>query len=188
MASNSYNYLFNVIASFYHAFFFGSDSNNLIIKAIYLILLVVFMIGVIYRINYKIKQLKNKYYVDSIYWETKDTFTIKFRQKEKLKFKAGQFCFLRINKEKLNKTKLYARHPFTISSSPDEETLNFTIKLAGRFTKTISELKKDEEVIIEGPFGIFRIDYEKILSKKEELVFFCRWCWYSSLFKHIKRH
>ena len=70
-----------------------------------------------------------------------------------------QFCFLRLNKDKL-----YARHPFTISSSPKENELRFTVKLTGRFTKAISELKRGEEIIIDGPFGIFTIDdYDKDL-------------------------
>ncbi len=139
--------------SLYHAANWGSDYNLLPIKIIYGVLLVFIIIGIIYRTQYKIKQRKNKFYVKEIKKETEDTFTLVLKQEKKLLFEAGQFCFLRLNKDKL-----YARHPFTISSSPEDEDLHFTIKLDGRFTKAASELKKDEEVIVDGPFGVFTIE------------------------------
>ncbi len=147
--------------SLYHAVNIGSDSGFISIKVVYAILFVSIMVGVVYRTNYKIKQRKNKFYVKKVKWETKDTFTLILRPNRKFKFKAGQFCFLRLNKDKL-----YARHPFTISSSPQEKDLQFTIKLAGRFTKIASKLKKREEVIVEGPFGIFTVE-----DKEKDLIF-----------------
>ncbi|MBS1266298.1 MAG: Sulfhydrogenase 2 subunit gamma [Candidatus Woesearchaeota archaeon] len=137
----------------YHGFKYGSDSNNWLVKGIYLVFLLGIIIGIIYRTSYKIRQRSSKFTVKEVRWETKDTFTLILKQHKKIKFKAGQFCFLR-----LNKNKLYARHPFTISSSPNDRDLSFTIKLQGRFTKTASQLKEGEEVIIEGPFGTFTIE------------------------------
>ena len=138
----------------YHAFNWGFDSGNWFMRIIYSILLIAIIIGIIYRTGYKIKQkYAGKFYVQDIKNETRDAFTLTLKPEKKLLFKAGQFCFLR-----LNKNKLYARHPFTISNSPKKEELCFTIKLAGRFTKALSELKKGEEVIIDGPFGIFTIE------------------------------
>jgi len=143
--------------SLYHAVNAESDSGFISIKLIYAILFVSIIFGIIYRTKYKIKQRKNKFYVKKVKWETKDTFTLILRHNQKFKFKAGQFCFLRLNKDKL-----YARHPFTISSSPKEKDLQFTIKLKGRFTKSASKLKEGEEVMVGGPFGIFTIkDYSK---------------------------
>lgn len=147
--------------SLYHAVNWGSDYNLLSIKIIYGILLVSIVIGIIYRICYKLKQRTNKFTVKGIKWETKDTFTLILKPDKKFNFKAGQFCFLRLNKDKL-----YARHPFTISSSPGEEDLHFTIKLNGIFTKKASELEKGREVIVEGPFGIFTLE-----DDKKDLVF-----------------
>ncbi|MEM3374555.1 MAG: ferric reductase-like transmembrane domain-containing protein [Candidatus Woesearchaeota archaeon] len=162
-----------LIFAFLHAFRYGSDVDNIFVRYLFILLIGLFVIGIIYRTFYKLKQLKNKFYVEKIDWETKDTFTIKLKQyvngleNKKLKFKAGQFCFLRLNKENL-----FARHPFTISSY-DEETLNFTIKLQGKFTKIASELKKGEQVIVEGPFGIFTLDKAfKEKNKEKDLVFF----------------
>ncbi|MBW3019978.1 ferric reductase-like transmembrane domain-containing protein, partial [Candidatus Woesearchaeota archaeon] len=146
----------------YHAFNWGSDSNDLFVKGIYLLFLIGIAIGIVYRTSYKILQRSNKYTVKNIRWETKDVFTLVLKQKNKLKFKAGQFCFLRLNKDKL-----YARHPFTISNSPEDDDLEFTIKLEGRFTKIASELKKGEEVILEGPFGTFTLE-----DNDKDLIFF----------------
>jgi len=37
--------------------------------------------------------------------------------------------------------------------SPDEDTLDFTMKITGKFTKIASQLKEGEEVIVEAPRG-----------------------------------
>ena len=140
------------VFSLYHAYNIGSESNYLFMQVFYVISGVLFVIGVIYRTNYKFKQrFKGNFIIKKIVWETKDTFSIIIENVNHLKvnFKAGQFCFLRINNKKL-----YARHPFTISSAPNED-LRFTIKLNGRFTKIASELKNGDEIVLEGPFGIF---------------------------------
>jgi predicted ferric reductase len=147
--------------SLYHAIKIGSDSGFLAIKIVYGALFIAFITGIIYRTDYKIKQRKNKFYVKGVKWETKDTSTLLVEPQQPFSFKPGQFCFLR-----LNKNRLYARHPFTISSSPEDKFLNFTMKITGRFTKTAAQLKKGEEVIVDGPFGIFTIE-----DNKKNLVF-----------------
>jgi len=135
----------------YHAVNWGSDANFIYIKILYGVLLLGVVVGITYRAQHKIrKRYAGKFHVKEIKKETKDTFTLVITPEKKFKFKAGQFCFLRINKNKL-----YARHPFTISSSPQNHDLHFTIKKAGKFTQTASELKKGEEVVIDGPFGNF---------------------------------
>lgn len=140
--------------SLYHAVNWGSDSYVIYVKMLYGILLTAVIAGIIYRTQYKIRKLyAGRFYVKEIKQETKDSFTLTLTCKKQFLFKAGQFCFLR-----LNKNKLYARHPFTISSSPKENELRFIVKLTGRFTKALSELKRGEEVIVDGPFGIFTIE------------------------------
>ena len=137
----------------YHAVNWGSSSNIIFYKIIYGVLSALVIGGIIYRTQYKIrKRYAGKFYVKEIKRETTDIFTLVVRPKKRATFKAGQFCFLR-----LNKNKLHARHPFTISSSPHEQDLRFTIKNTGRFTKTAFELEKGEEVIIDGPFGTFTL-------------------------------
>lgn len=144
----------------YHAVNWGRDSNLLYIKILYGILLTMIIIGIIYRTQYKIKKrFIDKFHIKEIKQETRNTFTLIVTPK--ISFKAGQFCFLRLNKNKLK-----ARHPFTISSSPKDTDLHFTIKNTGRFTQTASELIKGEEIILDGPFGNF---IEK--NQKKDLVF-----------------
>lgn len=130
----------------FHAYNAGSNSEALTIP--YNIALVSIIIGIIYRTQYKLKARKNnRFKVKKIEIQTHDTFTITVDGHKN--FEAGQFCFLR-----LNKNKLHARHPFTISSMPGED-MSFTIKLAGRFTQTAKELKIGDEILIDGPFGNF---------------------------------
>lgn len=138
----------------YHAFNLGSDLGNWLIRLIFFTLFLAVASGIIYRTNYKIKhRYAGKFYVQAVKQETTDVFTVRLKAEKKFLFKAGQFCFLR-----LTKNKLYARHPFTISSAPEQAGLNFTAKLTGRFTKALSELKTGEEIIIDGPYGIFTIE------------------------------
>ena len=148
--------------SLYHAVNLGSDYRLSSVKIIYGITLIFVTVGIIYRTYYKIKQkYAGKFYVQGIKNETKDTFTLALKPEKAFLFKAGQFCFLRLKKDKL-----YGRHPFTISSSPKEDGLRFTLKLTGKFTKALSELKNGEEVIVDGPFGIFTIE-----DRSKDLVF-----------------
>lgn len=145
----------------YHASFWGTSSHFLIIKIFYTFLAIFVIAGIIYRTNYKIRQKRNKFLVKEIKWEAKDTFTLILNPKHEISFEAGQFCFLRLEKEGL-----YARHPFTISNAPGEKELHFTIKLDGRFTKEATKLKPRDEIKLEGPFGNFTIN-----DNKKDIVF-----------------
>jgi predicted ferric reductase len=142
----------------YHAVNTGSDSQNIFFKIIFWTLSFAIVLGIIYRTWYKFKHRKDRFIVKKINWETENVFTIEIEPQQKFSFEAGQFCFLR-----LNKNKLYARHPFTISSSPNEKNLKFAVKIEGRFTKAVSELKNGEEIFIDGPFGIFTAEENKNL-------------------------
>lgn len=161
-----YIHILNYVIVFfglYHALNWGSSIYTYPIKTLYEILFFGIIIGIIYRTQYKIRHIfKQKFFVENVKEETKDTFTLTLKSNNKFKFKAGQFCFLRVNKNDLN-----ARHPFTISSAPQENNIQFTIKhYGGRFTETASKLEKGEEVLIDGPFGIFTTE-----NKKNHLVF-----------------
>ncbi len=134
----------------YHSFNTGSSISFFSIKLMYYFLPILVLIGLIYRTNYKLKQRKNSFSVKEVRKETEDTFTLVVQPKKQISFKPGQFFFLR-----LDGRKLYARHPFSVSSSPDEKNLSFTIKLAGRFTQHAQKLKPGENIQIEGPFGNF---------------------------------
>jgi len=140
----------------FHAVLWGSEAVEKM--PIYIVANILVIIGIIYRTRYKILAARTtKFIVKDVKMETADTFTLTVKGNKE--FKAGQFCFLR-----LNKNKLHARHPFTISSAPGED-FAFTIKLAGRFTQTAKELKEGDEIFIDGPFGNF------IPAPEKDLVF-----------------
>lgn len=162
----------------YHAVNAGSDSGTFLIRSMYSILFIFIIIGVGYRTNYKFKQRKNKFYVRGIRWETKNTFTLIVEPQQKFAFKPGQFCFLR-----LNKNRLYARHPFTISNAPENKYLNFTMKNTGKFTQTASQLKEGEEIMIDGPFGVFTLE-----DSKRNLVFIAGGVGITPFMSIIKSH
>ncbi len=147
--------------SLYHATKIGSDADSIVMKAILSVLFAMVIAGLLYRIIYKIRRRNLKFHVREVRWESENTFTLVLDSSRPFSFKAGQFCFLRIDKNKL-----YARHPFTMSNSPQDRGLSFTIKLGGRFTKAASELERGDEVIVEGPFGVFTIN-----DRQKDLVF-----------------
>ena len=69
----------------------------------------------------------------------------------KIHFEAGQFFMLRVFKRGM----WLQSHPFSVSSSPDEDRLRFTIGARGDFTEQIASLKPGTRVSLDGPFGIF---------------------------------
>lgn len=74
-------------------------------------------------------------------------------------FQPGQYAMLMIFDRD---GKLMEEHPFSIASSPSQKRLlQFGIKMMGRFTRRLAELKKDDEIYILGPFGNFIFDSEK---------------------------
>ena len=70
---------------------------------------------------------------------------------EIMKFKPGQFAWVRLRR-------LFAReeHPYTIASSPDDNTLEFTVKYSpGSFSDKFANLTVGQKVFLDGPHGSF---------------------------------
>lgn len=63
----------------------------------------------------------------------------------------GQFVFVSFTSLGITKE----AHPFSLTSSPDQEFLSLGIKSSGDYTETIKLLKKDAIAQIEGPYGYF---------------------------------
>ncbi|MBI5349299.1 MAG: ferric reductase-like transmembrane domain-containing protein [Chloroflexi bacterium] len=69
---------------------------------------------------------------------------------EKAKQVAGQFTFVSFKEDKV----LGEQHPFTVSSSPKEDSLRLSIKASGDWTKHLYEnLKEGSEARVEGCYG-----------------------------------
>lgn len=72
-----------------------------------------------------------------------------------LQFQPGQFAWITAFNSPLKD----AEHPFSFSSAPAlDGSVRFTIKELGDFTQRIKELKPDDKVYVDGPYGAFSID------------------------------
>ena len=69
----------------------------------------------------------------------------------KLEAQGGQFFNWRFLTTEL----WYQSHPFSLSASPTDSELRFTVKALGDATSEFKDLKVGTRVIIEGPYGIF---------------------------------
>lgn len=78
-------------------------------------------------------------------------------QEKQLKYLAGQFAFFTF--PSISKKE---QHPFTLSSHPHDDILKITVKDLGDYTnKLVSNLKQNDKVMIEGPYGKFSSSYSK---------------------------
>lgn len=85
--------------------------------------------------------------------ETKNVWTIFLRPErgEKLTHLPGQFAFVRFYSRGLSREE----HHFTLSSSPKDNELSFTIKESGDFTSELGKLRQKDRALIDGPYGVF---------------------------------
>lgn len=97
--------------------------------------------------------IKHGFFISRIERETGETTSVYIagKQMEDFKVEAGQFLILRF----LTKDFWWQAHPFSLSQTPNNQGLRFTIKSAGDFTAKILDLKTGAKVIIDGPFGTF---------------------------------
>ena len=71
-----------------------------------------------------------------------------------MRFKAGQFAWLTLKDSPYH----IKEHPFSFSSSPHKNRIEFTIKELGDFTNTIKDTAIGEIAYLDGPYGTFSID------------------------------
>lgn len=79
------------------------------------------------------------------------TLTLEASYGKRVVFKPGQFFWITIGDTPFS----LQQHPFSVSSSTEDENISFTIKALGDFTNTIKNIKKGEKAFLEGPFGSF---------------------------------
>jgi len=70
---------------------------------------------------------------------------------KRIGFVPGQFSFVRFKSKRVKNE----QHPFTISSSPKEKNIGWTIKSLGDFTETLRFLRPGESVLVDAPYGKF---------------------------------
>jgi predicted ferric reductase len=70
---------------------------------------------------------------------------------KKLQFNPGQFVFVSFKGKWISRES----HPFSITSSPDDENISITTKKLGDYTNNLNNLLIGTEVFVEGPYGFF---------------------------------
>ena len=108
---------------------------------------------------------ENKLTVVKVDRENHDTTSLYFTGPDVEKFKnrsAGQFASIRIFQDGA----WSAPHPFTLSCSPEEDTLRMTIKKSGQFTTLVPQIEPGTPIQCVGPFGLFCRD----IDSKNEIV------------------
>jgi predicted ferric reductase len=148
---------------------FIKEAHASVIVTILWVLL--FILAIAAYINHKFigphRRCRHSFRVEKITGETHNVWTLRLAPAEnraRFEFFPGQFQFLTFYRGKRSE-----EHPFTISSSPTQSGfVTSSIKESGDFTRTIKEIRVDERVAIQAPFG--RFSY--VLHPKEhDLVF-----------------
>ncbi|KKQ84353.1 MAG: Oxidoreductase NAD-binding domain protein [Candidatus Woesebacteria bacterium GW2011_GWA1_38_8] len=114
----------------------------------WILMIILAGIGIIAKIFRK----TYKFMVDDISEESHNIWTIKLKPVKGriFNYNPGQFAYIRFFGQVSPE-----EHHFTISSSPGEKYLTFTVKNLGDFTSTIPKIKNGDMAIIDGPYGVF---------------------------------
>jgi len=144
-----------IVSGFVHSFFVGPDiASKGVLFYWWIFLGAIVIFSLFYRYILRNWFLKNSLYeIVKIIKESPDVTSVYFKPMEGkvFSFYPGQFAFVKFYSEYLRSEE----HHFTISSSPTSNTICFTIKESGDFTRKISNLKIGDTARIEGPFGAF---------------------------------
>jgi len=140
-----------VFLGFFHSFTEGSD---IVSQSPFYYWWLFLMFLVIVSVAHRFKKLyfnKNIYEVVDIRKETNSVRTVSLRplRGKLFNYNPAQFAFVTFYSDALPKEE----HHFTITSTPEEETLSFTIKESGDFTSKLGLLKKGDKAKLDGPYG-----------------------------------
>lgn len=151
------------VFTLFHMFLITTDISKYLALKIYMIILsVIGIIAFIYSIfirpyisqyNYELSNLELR----------NNIILLKMKPLEKkLKFKVGQFVFIKIKDKSFSKE----QHPFSIISNPQEECIILGIKQSGDYTSSLSNLNIGTKIKLEGPYGGFW----NLKSHKDKLI------------------
>ncbi len=149
----------SVLAAIPHQFSMGSDIAGKPLQSAFWISLYVFVLGNLlwYRILFPVvSMLRHRFKVTRVVSESSDTASIYIggRNLDQLTAKAGQFYLLRV----MNSKQWWRPHPFSLSATPNEDYVRFTIGDRGDDTSLMQNLKVGTRVMLEGPYGVFTED------------------------------
>jgi predicted ferric reductase len=147
-----------------HTFFISSDiSRSNILRYYILIMALLGLFAVSRKAFLEILKLnKFKYKIKKINLLNNKTVEIEMEtRKKKMTFIPGQFAFFVFKSDSVNSES----HPFSISSSINNDNLKIIAKNFGDYTSELKSLKVDDTVLIDGPYGNF--SYEKFSNKNQ---------------------
>lgn len=110
------------------------------------------------RVVKPLRLLSHPYRVTDVRQETATawTVTVAAEKPPRLSFRPGQFAWLTLGSSPFRAKE----HPFSFSgSAEDPESLRFTIKELGDFTRTIKDVKPGLVAYVDGPHGVFTTDF-----------------------------
>lgn len=151
------------VFAIFHTFFISSDiSRNDFLRYYILVLAMIglfvsirqaFLNKLIKKFNYKVKNINQlNENIKEIEMEPLN---------KKMIFIPGQFAFFEFFSNGVNSES----HPFSISSSNLENNLKITVKNLGDYTNELINLKINDNVLVDGPYGNF--SYKKIQNKNQ---------------------
>ena len=150
-----YTYL-GVALSFMHqiltgGMFIGHPLNRAYWIGLYLSVVLAILIWRIFIPTFK--SIRHNLRISKVIEEGPDVVSVYISGKNlfKLEAQGGQFFNWRFLTTEL----WYQSHPFSLSASPTDSELRFTVKALGDATSEFKDLKVGTRVIIEGPYGIF---------------------------------
>lgn len=144
-----------ILGGFIHSFLVGTHlTSGSPLYYWWLSLLVMSTLAIVHRKIY-IPKTRVLYTVDRVVKETENVTSLYLRPLgNKLMHLPGQFAYTHFYSKSLPSEE----HHFTISSAPSDPYLRFTIKNLGDFTSGVKEVKKNEKILVEGPYGAFTND------------------------------
>lgn len=148
-----------------HIFLVRTDaSRDYIFNGYYIFTTIVASIGIasfIYSFIIRNSAARHKTYRVKDIQEIGDVHRITFSpensENDALKYKSGQFVFLRFFNKKVG----IEQHPFSIASTSDDPELRVYVKKLGDYTNGLRHLKIGDKASIEGPYGKFNYEYNE---------------------------
>jgi predicted ferric reductase len=163
--THNYMGLLFILASV-HAILIGRDlqSNNLLTAWIFFISIIGVIAFLYIRFFWKTGASSHVYRVNSITLLGQICEISLVSTGKRLEYVPAQFGFLSFQNPLIgNET-----HPYTLSSSPHEDTLRFSIKMSGDYTSKLPFIQKGETALIQAPYGSFG---EKFMVPTKPLTF-----------------
>jgi predicted ferric reductase len=136
--------------------------NNLLRYYILSLALVGLIVSVRQTFLHRVLVKKSEYKIKNINRQSNDIVEIEMEAvNEKIHFTSGQFAFFTFLSEGITSES----HPFSISSGSNENNLKITVKNLGDYTGLLKDLRLNDGVLVDGPYGNF--SYKKTQNKNQ---------------------